>query len=126
MKKTMNYWSVAGLVVIMVAFIYMTRSLLTHPTPMNPATWILWTVLDAFLLYYMVKAKKEGQWAMTGFLTGATTIAIITLVQVSNGTTKWSWEGKETLTTVCFALAFIASRITVSHNTAANLGTVAM
>ncbi|MES2215794.1 MAG: hypothetical protein V4481_00675 [Patescibacteria group bacterium] len=115
-----------GSIVTLLAFVYLTMVLMRKLIPLNPTTWFLWTLLDAFIAYKMFGSKHESRWIMVGFTTGACIVGCFALAQVVQGKSTWTWSNKETLTLICFVIAFVISLVTVSEKMAINICTTAM
>ncbi len=108
------------------AFGYLLVELTSHAIPLNPATWVMWTVLDVFLARTMKNAGQSGASMMTAFAVGAGLIAMMAFIQLFRGETSWTWGAKETLTAGCFVATFIARRYSASETLSMNMGATAM
>lgn len=117
---------VAGSAVTLLGFIYLMLVLTMQAVPLNPATWILWTVLDAFIAYSMVKAQHPSAKIMVAFTIGAGIIALLSIRQLVMGTIVWQWGTTETFTAICFAVLFVIRLMSASHKLSINMGATAM
>ena len=115
-----------GSCVTISAFVYLVYVLLKHAVPLNPASWIMWTVLDLTIAIGMLKAKQSSAGMMVAFTIGAGTIASITVLQLLTGVTSWTWGSKETLTAVCFVVTLAARQVSASDTLTMNIGATAM
>ncbi len=126
MQKQSSNLPMVGSLICVGAFIYLASFLVKHAIPLNLATWVLWTILDIFLAYSMFKAKDPSKWTTTAFAIGAGVIAYIAWQQLAQGKTHWVWTYRETITLVCFSVAFTIRLFSASRRLAMNLGTTAM
>ncbi len=117
---------ILGGVVTLMAFAYFVIALMVSPRPLNPATWILWSILDCYLWRRMVHAKHESRNIMFGLFTGATIVAGLLFIYVETGEATWKWGGTEWLTLTAFIGAVSYGLLTVSENQKVNSGTIAM
>lgn len=99
----------------MLAFAYLTAVLSIHSVPLNFASWGLWVVIDTTLLISMVKAGNKRPWIMIGFTTGATTIALISLIKLLMGKSEFVWGNTETLAAVCVTIALLVWKLTTNN-----------
>ncbi len=116
MKDKMNHLPFMGAGISVCAFVYLTYVLMRSASALNPASWVMWVVIDVYLTYVLFRANVVAKWIMLAFTTGASIIALITLVQLSTGKTHWSWSNKETLAVITFAIPLMI-RMMISGNT---------
>jgi|GEM_PF-6234556 len=57
-----------GSFVIIGAFVYLIIMMLAHTVPLNPATWIMWFLLDVFVAYSMMDKSQGSGSIVLGFL----------------------------------------------------------
>ena len=80
----------------------------------TPASWLMWTILDALLLVTTLTSHKPG-WLPGAWTLGALSVTVALIVRG-----RWSWSYKET---ICAIRATIATFIWLSYG--AMLGLVA-
>lgn len=96
---------IAGGVIACVVSVAFAGYLMFQAVPMNVATWLLLTVLNAVNAVAMFRAGNKQFWLPVGFSLGAFLIAVMVF---RNGT--WSWGTVET-----FALGFTAAALVASY-----------
>lgn len=68
----------------------------------NVITWILWTILDAFIMFSSIAAGNKRPWAPMGYTLGS---ILVTIIILTKG--EWHWGLVETIALIGVTIATI-------------------
>jgi hypothetical protein len=99
-------WPILGTLLLVEAFIYLIVVLAISNSPLNVATWVMWSIIDVYLTIKIYKAGGGDAWPqMAAIAAGAVIITAMALVKVWEGTSVVDFGNKELLAAVAFTVA---------------------
>lgn len=98
---------VIGFGIIMAGFGWFASQIFAGGFSLNIATWVCWVVIDVALLVSLIRSKLDST-AMVGFTLGATSIMLVALFQVWNGSGQFTWGLTETIASVASVVTLLA------------------